>query len=356
MTIANVSAVRVRIPFRRPFVTSAGTFEARDAWIVRIRDAQGREGVGEAGLDPIAGPAELEALAAAMRAAVATGRRPPHLDDGDPIQRAVAAAFAGAIEDHALHGAPLPPGFVTVNATIATEALDDTLHAVERALDAGFECLKLKVGGERTSEGLAERLALVRALAGQDIELRVDANGAWDPEIAVDRLAAIADSGIAYAEQPIPPGDVAALAKVRRLSPVDIAADESIASRTDAAAVVAGMAADALVIKPGRVGGPGEARAIARDATKAGVGVTVSNLLETGVGLTAAIRVAAGLRGPARAAAHGLATADVLVHDLLAAPLEVRDGRIHVPDGPIELDEVALERWTTERVGAGTGR
>jgi L-alanine-DL-glutamate epimerase-like enolase superfamily enzyme len=141
------------------------------------------------------------------------------------------------------------------------------------------------------------------------------------------------------------------LAWLRRVAPVDIAADESIASRADALAVLAASAADVLVVKPARVGGPGEARAIAAAAVEYGVGVTISNLLETGVGLVAALCVATGLPDPDRGYAHGLATADLLVSDLLATPLEVHDGRMAVPGGPIVIDEDALGRWTIERAG-----
>lgn len=352
---ASATAVRVRIPFRRPFVTAAGTFHERDAWIVRLRDAEGREGVGEASLDPAASPTELDALAAAVRAAVLDPGRADRDDDGptdpDPVRLAVRAAFAGASEDLGRHDAPALPTFIHVNASIASETLDDVLEAVEAALDAGFDCLKLKGGGEHRTESLVERLSLTRALAGDDIELRLDVNGAWDAATAAERIGAIAPLDISYVEQPIAPGDLEMLAWLRRVAPVDIAADESIASRADALTLLAASAADVIVVKPARVGGPREARAIAAAAVEYGVGVTISNLLETGVGLVAALRVAAGLPDPDRGYAHGLATADLLVSDLLATPLEVHDGRMAVPGGPIVLDEDALERWSIERAG-----
>ncbi len=356
MSGLRASAVRVRVPFRRSFVTAAGTFHERDAWIVRLRDADGREGVGEASLDPAAGPESLDALAAAIRAAVLDPDAWDRGDDRrpvvpDPVRLAARAAFAGATEDLGRRDAPELPTFVHVNASIASETLDDVLEAVEAALDAGYDCLKLKGGGEHTTEGLVERLSLARALAGEDIELRLDVNGAWDAATAVQRIGAIAPIDIAYVEQPIPPGDVEMLAWLRRVAPVDIAADESITSRADAVAVLAASAADVMVVKPARVGGPGEARAIATAAAGHGVGVTISNLLETGVGLVAGLRVAASLPDPERGYAHGLATADLLVSDLLATPLEVHDGRMAVPGGPIVIDEDALERWSIERAG-----
>jgi L-alanine-DL-glutamate epimerase-like enolase superfamily enzyme len=292
-----------------------------------------------------------------VRAAVldpeAWGRGDGRASIADPVRLAVRAAFAGANEDLRRRDAPELPTFVHVNASIASETLDDVLEAVEAALDAGYDCLKLKGGGEHTTEGLVERLSLARALAGDDIELRLDVNGAWDAATAAERIGAIAPMDLAYVEQPIPPGDLEMLAWLRRVAPVDIAADESIASRADALAVLAASAADVLVVKPARVGGHGEARSIAAAAVEYGVGVTISNLLETGVGLVAALRVAAGLPDPDRGYAHGLATADLLVSDLLATPLEVHDGRMAVPGGPIVIDENALERWTIERAGDG---
>ncbi len=155
---------------------------------------------------------------------------------------------------------------------------------------------------------------------------------------------------LAYVEQPIPAGDIPALVGLRRGSPVRIAADESVASRPAARALLDAGAVDVLVIKPGRVGGGLEALAIAEEADAAGVGVTISTLLETGAGLSTALRVAASLPGD-REHAHGLATSDVLVSDLLASPLVTTDGRISVPGAGLVLDEAALERWTVERIG-----
>jgi L-alanine-DL-glutamate epimerase-like enolase superfamily enzyme len=163
-------------------------------------------------------------------------------------------------------------------------------------------------------------------------------------------MVAIAPVDVAYVEQPIAPGDLEALAWLRRISPIDIAADESIGSRADALAVLDAGAADVLVVKPARVGGPGEAQVIAAAAAERRVGTTISNLLETGVGLAAALRVAAALPDPDRGYAHGLATADLLVSDLLATPLVVHDGRVAVPGDPLVLDEGALDRFTVERV------
>ena len=117
-------------------------------------------------------------------------------------------------------------------------------------------------------------------------------------------------------------------------------------------------AADVLVVKLSRVGGPQAAGDIALAAAERGLPVVLSSLFETGVGLAAAVACAAAMPDvpgwPAAKRAHGLATADLLEDDLLAGPLVVRAGRMRAPGGPgsgglgIAVDEAAIARY---RVG-----
>lgn len=345
MTIVGASAVRVRIPFRRPFATAAGTWRERDAWIISLHATDGRVGLGEASLDPVADDAALADLAAAVRAFVAEGTEPVNI------------TLLGAIEAAKLDlgililDAGPPSTTVVVNATIATDDLETSVAEALSAVERGFTTIKVKGGRERSTGELVARLTAVRNAVGPAIALRLDVNGAWDTSTARDRLAGLASIGLEYVEQPIPPGDPGApadLARLRAASPVPIAADESVSSLADARALLAARAADVLVVKPGRVGGPLVALAIAREAQAAGVGVTISTLLETGVGLSAALRVAACLPDQV----HGLATADVLVSDLLMQPLEVRDGRMTVPPGGcVALDSASVASFEFEGIG-----
>jgi o-succinylbenzoate synthase len=274
----------------------------------------------------------------------------------DPVGLAVDAAIeAAALDLGLLELHPIEPGAppmddVEVNATIATEDPEGSIAAARDAVELGFRCLKLKVGSERTTAQLAARISAVRSAVGDAIEIRLDANGAWDPVTAIERATSLADVGIAYLEQPVAPGDPDDLAAVRDRSPVPIAADESVASLESAQALMSAGAVDVLVIKPSRVGGPEASMSLAREALALGIGVTISTLLETGVGLAAAARVAALLSD--RDHAHGLATADALGSDLLATSMLVANGRLAVPGLGLRLDDAALDRWTVDRLGA----
>jgi L-alanine-DL-glutamate epimerase-like enolase superfamily enzyme len=126
---------------------------------------------------------------------------------------------------------------------------------------------------------------------------------------------------------------------------VPIAADESVRDLGAARVLLDTGAVDALVIKPARVGGLRQARAIIELAAAAGVPVTVSTLFETGVGLAGALHLAATAPGPQ---AHGLATAELLASDLLQTPLAIASGRMTVPGTAglgVELDHEAIARY-----------
>lgn len=397
-----VRADRVRIPFRRPFVTAVGMWLEREAWILRLTDADGRVGFGEAVLEPADGgtaasvlehlvrdlvagsggplptAAELEMHGSpgrALRAAVDSAR----LDLGELAFGKASGTAAGATGSHGRDGAigrngdahGLWPPRVGVNATLPSLDPRASAQAALQSVDAGFRTLKLKAGAERETEILVDRVRAVRQAVGPDIRLRLDVNGAWDLDTATERLEAIARFGLEYVEQPVAGGDARELAELRRRARVPVAADESVDSLRAVRDLLDADAVDALVVKPVRVGGPVVAAEIAELAAARGVPVVISTLFETGVGIAAALAIAAALPAvpPPRGAGagdvgssktgaardHGLATAGLLEHDLLVDGLVLDDGRLRAPGGAgsgrlgIRVSERAIERYGQER-------
>ena len=362
--IRSLTADRLRIPFRRPFPTATGMWLERELWLLQLTDVDGRVGVGEAVLDGDATEVMETLLAALIREAVdsaAAGELPAREDlelHGTP-GRALNAALEAASLDLEVSPDDVDDGAgVGVNATLPSLGPEAMAEAARQSVEAGFATLKLKGGAERENEVLVERVAAVRRAVGPDVALRLDVNGAWDLPTAEDRIEAVARFDLDYVEQPLPPGDDDALAELRRRVRVPIAADESVESVRAARDLVERDAADVLVVKLARVGGPLAAREIADLAAAHGVGVVMSNLFETGVGIAAAMAVAAGLPGlgPGEPPDHGLATAGLLEHDLLAQSLIVENGRISAPRGDgsgrlgIRLDTRAVERFRVESV------
>jgi o-succinylbenzoate synthase len=368
-----VVADRVRIPFRRPFATATGMWLERDAWIIRVVDADGRIGLGEAVTEPDDGEVADTILTALVREAVeeaTTAGRLPSMADlelhGSP-GRALNAAFASAMLDLD-RGGPLPlirPGGdgVGVNATLPSLGPAAAAEAAEQSIESGFATLKVKAGVERETETLVERIRAIRTAIGPDVQLRLDVNGGWDLATAEERLAAVAQFDIEFAEQPLEAHDIDGLAELRRRVRVPIAADEAAASVGAVRTLLAADAVDVLVVKPARVGGPVAVAEIAEMAAERGIPVVISTLFETGVGIAAALTMAAtvpevgGDRWP-NPLDHGLATAGLLYDDLLAESLIVEGGVMHAPAPPgsgslgVVLDDRALERFRVEAVGS----
>ncbi len=351
----DVSVARVRVPFRRPFVTSSGRWTQRESWILRLRGA-GTTGYGEVALDPAAGASELEAMDAAVRDLVAA-----FAGDGDgvallagrpaPIRAGLDAALLGC-GAATLDRATLPT--IEVNATIDGDDTDDVVAWAGAAVSAGFATLKLKGGTERSPNELAGRIGAVRDAVGPAVRLRLDVNGSWDLARAHAALDAVRPFDLEYVEQPLAAlpggGELVELAMLRRDATVRIAVDESVTDEDAAQAIAEAGAADVLVVKPARVGGIRAAVRIGDLAAERGIEVVVSTMLETGVGIAAGLSVA-GMLGPNTA--HGLATADILVSDLLAEPIRAVSGRVVVRDlALLRVDDDAVRRFAVETLGA----
>lgn len=213
---------------------------------------------------------------------------------------------------------------VPVNVTVpATDP--ERAHRIVLA-SGGCRTAKVKVAerGQGVGEEIA-RLEAVRDALGPSGAIRIDANGAWDVETAVERLRVLdrAAGGLEYVEQPC--AQVSELAEVRRRTSVPVAADESIRRAEDPFAVVRAQAADIIVLKVQPLGG---VRACLDLAEQVGLPVVVSSALESSVGLAAGIALAAAL--PRLDHACGLATSQLLVHDTVPDPLLPTGGMIEV--------------------------
>ena len=378
-TLTGIHVHKVRVPFLRPFATATGMWFAREAWIVRLVAADGREGVGEAVLEPADGQAAssvLDWLAEDLSAADVSDwpDAPRSLEEHGSPGRALRAALDTAWLDLGVavggvapwaSSAPGPGAAVGVNATLPLLDPRALAEAAAQAVAVGFRTLKLKAGAERETDVLVDRVRSLRSAVGPEIRLRLDVNGAWDLETATERLEAVERFRLEYVEQPLAGDDPAALAELRRRVGVPVAADEAVTSLRAVRQLLDADAVDVLVVKPVRVGGPIATAEIAAVAAEHGVPVVVRTLFETGVGIAAGLAAAAALppvRGGRLASPpdHGLATAGLLEHDLLADGLVLGGGRLWTPAEPgsgrlgIRLDTAAVARYGSDRTQSPT--
>ena len=335
------------VPLSQPLGTARGAIRERRGHLVAVGPSLGdggeTRGIGEA--TPLPGWTESPAACAS---ALASDRpaRPARaaLDTLDPtatpaarhgVALALADATARAAEcslaSHLADGAglPSPARSVPVNATIGDGSPAETTTAASHAVDGGVTCLKVKVGA-RSVDADVRRLQAVRDAVGSAVEVRADANGAWDLETARRALDRLEPMDLAYVEQPLPAVELASTARLARESTVPIAVDESLAEH-GVDAVLAADAVDVVVLKPMALGGPDQTVDVAVRAQDAGVDPVVTTTIDAVVGRTAAVHVAAAIPD---VSACGLATAELLEDDLATDPCPVEAGRVSVPDGP----------------------
>lgn len=278
---------------------------------VRFRGIQRREGV-------------------LLRGPAGWGEFSPFLDYDDVecvpwLASALEAAHQGwpdPVRDH-----------VPVNATVPAVGPEQAA-AVVRASGASTAKVKVAERGQALADDLA-RVEAVRDALGPTGRVRVDANGGWDVDQAVDAVRRLdAVGSLEYVEQPC--AAVEDLAAVRRRVDVPVAADESIRRAADPFRVRELEAADVAVLKVQPLGG---VRACLRIAEQIGLPVVVSSAVESSVGLAAGVALAAAL--PELPYACGLGTTSLLDGDVTADPLVPVDGRLPVRRVHVDADALA---------------
>jgi len=239
-----------------------------------------------------------------------------------------------------------PRSAMAVNAVVGAPSTQTAVQEAQRAVQAGFGCVKLKVGCMPSLEEELERVAAVRSALGAAARLRLDANEAWTLEQAQAMLTTCAGYDIQYIEQPLSRHDLYAMCQLRQSVTIPIAADEAVGDLASARIVIATRAADILVIKPQLCGGLRNAQRIIQAAEQRGVQCVITTTIESGISLVAALHLAAAT--PQVTLACGLATAHLLVDDLVLEPLAVQRGVLSVPQGVglgVTLDRKALKQY-----------
>lgn len=231
---------------------------------------------------------------------------------------------------------------IAVNATLPAVAP----ALVERVLTnfGEFSTVKIKVAetGQKIGDDIA-RIQRVRELY-PETKVRLDANGGFEIEQAVDLVNQLQALGIniEYFEQPV--AAIAEMAELRlqlsRLG-VPIAADESVRKVSDPLAVAQANAADILVLKAAPLGGISRALSIAAEAE---LPVVISSALDSSVGLSMGAYLAAAI--PELKFDCGLATSALLAGDVTSDPLRPQNGFIDVRR--VDVDESKLELFAAQ--------
>ncbi|HEY3727592.1 MAG TPA: enolase C-terminal domain-like protein [Solirubrobacteraceae bacterium] len=300
-----IESIRARLG--RAWVTGHGSVTDRELLLVKLHAEDGQVGYGEAA--PLASydgvsVAEVRASLESCRPALGQADRTPRADLRARLEEAVVLPQALAALDLALWdlegrraGEPVWRRLgaeaaepVAVNWTMAAEDRAGAAREAALARTQGYKTLKCKVAiGDD-----AGRLAAVRAVAGPELKIRIDANGAWSAEEAQANLRVLAPVGIELCEEPVT--GAAAIAALDKATEVPLALDES----TIEPGVLDSRVCDLVCLKIGGCGGLTGLLAAAHRARAAGYEVYLASTLDGPLGIAAALHAAAAL-APLRA-------------------------------------------------------
>lgn len=264
---------------------------------------------------------------------------------------AEAATWLAAAIDFGWNRQPAPlRSEIRVNATVPAVPAAEVADVLARF--DGCRTAKVKVAepGQRLVDDV-ERVRAVREALGPEGRIRVDANGAWNLDEAEHALHALAEFDLEYVEQPCASLDeLAELRRRVRYMGIPIAADESVRKAADPLAVARAGAADLLIVKAQPLGGVRRALEIVAEA---GLPAVVSSALDTSVGLSMGLALAAALPGLEEDC--GLGTASLFAVDVTSSPLRPERGVLPVqrvvPDRAAEVAASAdREAWWRDRL------
>lgn len=351
----------LRVPHRSALPGAAADLDAREGLLLAIEDGA-LTGWGEAAPLPLPGAPVASELASLLDAAA-----PALLAEPWRAPAALRCALEAALLDLAGRrrgvsiaalvaaeaGTPRPGTRVGVNAVIDAGAVTPAAvaSAGRDAVEAGFETVKLKVAVEGLAVDIARVAALREACPG--VRIRLDANGGWREAVAALAVERLASLDIELIEQPLAAREVAALVRLRQISPIPLAADEALGEPDLAERLLGADAVDLLVLKPAVLGGVLAASRLAARARLAGVGSFVTTTVDSSLGTALALQLASALDAdPAVTGvrAHGLATGLSLRRDIVLESLLPERGQMARPAAPglgIEPDDSAIERCAT---------
>ncbi|WP_313025181.1 muconate cycloisomerase family protein [Pseudomonas lopnurensis] len=362
--IESIEAVIVDLPTIRPHKLAMHTLQKQTLVIIRIRCADGIEGLGEAttigglaygnespesikrNIDSHLAPLLIGQEAANINAAML------RLDKAAKGNTFAKSGLESALLDAQGKRLGLPVsellgGRVRESLEVAwTLASGDTARDIEEAehmLDSRrHRIFKLKIGANAVNDDLRHVIAIKQAL-GERASVRVDVNQYWDESQAIRACQILGGNGVDLIEQPISRINRAGQVRLNQRSPAPIMADESIESVEDAFSLAADGAASVFALKIAKNGGPRAVLRTAQIAEAAGIALYGGTMLEGSIGTLAS--------------AHAFVTLDRLTwHTELFGPLLLteeivseapvyRDFHLHVPRTPglgLTLDEERL--------------
>ena len=321
--------------FKRPSGTSRGVMTEKETWFLLL-DKNGKIGVGECALLrglSIDDRPDYEAKLQWVCQNIHLGRDVlwQELLEFPSIQFGVEMAFLSleAETPFELFSSDFTNGkdAITINGLVWMGEEAFMKQQMEEKLADGFRCIKLKIGAIDFQQEL-DLLAFIRKhFDAGTIEIRVDANGAFSPDEALDKLQLLSQYQLHSIEQPIKAGQFDAMQQLCKQTPFPIALDEELIgvfTYEDKVKLLETIQPQYIILKPSFIGGIKGSLEWIEIAEKRNIGWWITSALESNVGLNAIAQFTYTLNNKMP---QGLGTGGLYTNNF-DCPLEIKKGQL----------------------------
>ena len=324
--------------FKQPAGTSRGIYTTRKIWLIHLSDGQ-REGLGEcAPLPDLSCDALPDHEYASILNKVCEDFCQSGEIDYDSLRDypsmlfGLETALLNLQNGNRLFDTAFARGEtgIPINGLVWMGNHDEMLQRLEEKMEKGFRCIKLKIG----AIDFDQELDLIRRIRDRfsfhEVELRVDANGAFPYDEALYKLELLSQYNIHSIEQPIRQGQWAYMAELCRESPLPIALDEELIGVNDLAMkhhMLNIIKPRYIILKPSLHGGIAGCREWIATAREMGIGSWITSALESNIGLNAIAQFASSVYGDYITMPQGLGTGQLFI-DNIPMPLEIRGDQL----------------------------
>ena len=320
--------------FKQPAGTSRGVYTTRKVWLVRLSDGE-REGVGEcAPLPDLSCDAmDDEEYRSILNRVCEEFCQRQELDNDSWRQYpsmlfGLETAWLNMTNGDMLFDTAFSRGEVgiPINGLVWMGSYEEMLKRMEEKLEKGFRCVKLKIGAIDFDQELDLVKRIRERFSHHEVELRLDANGAFKYEEALYKLELLSQYAIHSIEQPIKAGQWAYMAELCRESPLPIALDEELIGVNDPEMkrhMLNIIKPRYIILKPSLHGGMQGCREWIETAKDMGIGSWITSALESNIGLNAIAQFTSDAYGDHITMPQGLGTGQLFT-DNIDMGLEVR--------------------------------
>jgi len=322
--------------FKQPAGTSRGVYTERKIWLVKMTDRDA-VGIGECAPLPKLSCDDIPHYAEVLRRFCDEVERSGQLDtealrDYPSMLFGLETAMLSFAKTQ--HSTPFSKGEVgiPINGLVWMGTYEEMNERIEQKLSQGFHCIKLKIGAIDFDAELELIKKIRERFSHQEVELRVDANGAFPFDEALYKLELLSQYALHSIEQPIKAGQWANMAELCRESPLPIALDEELIGVNDPdqkRQMLNIIRPRYIILKPSLHGGMMGVREWIDIANDMNIGSWITSALESNIGLNAIAQFCADVYGDNITMPQGLGTGQLFT-DNIPMPLEIRGDKLWI--------------------------